>query len=482
MSKWIEQFESHPFQTVWKNLKASLQNSIIDDETVQTSVSELARLKKVIEYLDGMILNVDPELLPLNTWSTFNQQATSCLQQINNYNSNKNINHITEANKHADNLLTYIRPYMVLPKDAAASIKRAAKLYSKTVEDYVDSFQEKASKLVKEIDENKIESSQLISEITATKDTIDEYESKLFGANGEGGTQDEVNKMYTDLVEIHAKLVAFHKLILLGDESNLSLKKEIQQAKDDVISNKEKIHSMLSEIQNEVDDLSDFHIQMFGQLNEDGERTGGLSNKLKQLENNLVEFEKTQKTRYKALNEEIESLMPGATSTGLATAYRSLRRSFNNPLKTYTKVFYLSLCILFLSSLFFIIDGIGLFYINFVDISTFDKFFNNLAYKSSIFLPIIWLAIFSSKRRSEALRLQQEYAHKEALAKSYQSFKKQIDALDEKDPQLLTQLMFSAINAVTYNASKTLDGKHGDEAPTQSFIDKVIDAIPSKKS
>ena len=46
MSRWIEQFEAHAFQSTWNSLKESLDDSTVDDETVITSVEELARLRK----------------------------------------------------------------------------------------------------------------------------------------------------------------------------------------------------------------------------------------------------------------------------------------------------------------------------------------------------------------------------------------------------------------------------------------------------
>ena len=48
MSRWIEQFESHAFQNTWVGLKESLSEAKVDDETVITSVKELARLRKVV--------------------------------------------------------------------------------------------------------------------------------------------------------------------------------------------------------------------------------------------------------------------------------------------------------------------------------------------------------------------------------------------------------------------------------------------------
>ena len=72
---------------------------------------------------------------------------------------------------------------------------------------------------------------------------------------------------------------------------------------------------------------------------------------------------------------------------------------------------------------------------------------------------MIWVAVYASKRRSENQRLEQEYAHKEALARSYISYKKQISELGKEDNVLLEKLILEAINAISYNASKTLDKK-----------------------
>ena len=92
---------------------------------------------------------------------------------------------------------------------------------------------------------------------------------------------------------------------------------------------------------------------------------------------------------------------------------------------------------------------------------------------------------FASKRRSENQRLQQEYAHKEAVAKSYIGYKEQIDELGEDDKVLLKKLLDSSINTVSYNASESLDKKHGDATPAQEtikmFVDNVTKIIGTQK-
>ncbi len=476
MSKWTEQFEAHAFQKVWSELKIGIKSATVDDETVFTSVIELARLKKVIEYLDGMVQSVDPELVPFTTWDAFYQQAVPCLQQIINYNSNRNIANLVQANVHADNLLTYLRPYMVLPKEAAASVKRAATIYLKTVEEYVNSFQEKSGELVNEIAEHKLNSETLFTEIEDTKSSVDEYESLLFGEHGDAGIQTEISNLYIDIDNKHEKINEVYNEILVGDEDELSTKQTISLARDEIIEEQKNISLLMESIKKEVNELNKFHIKIFGTIKKDDTGIDGLSDEFDRLIQNMTDFKVKQELRYKALNDEIETLLPGATSAGLATAYRSLRKSFSKPLKVYSQLFYVSLIILFIASLFFVIEEVTWTNINFVDISSLENLGNNILYKLPLFLPVIWLAIFASKRRSEAQRLQQEYAHKEAMAKSYQNFKQQIENLGDEDKSMQKALIMKAIDAIAHNASGTLDGKHGDKMPAQEMFESAVNA------
>lgn len=86
MSRWIEQYKNHPFHNEWTTFKENLAIAKIDDETIVTSVKELTRLRKVTSFLDGILISIDPELVPLSTWESFKystnilQPTTYCLQ------------------------------------------------------------------------------------------------------------------------------------------------------------------------------------------------------------------------------------------------------------------------------------------------------------------------------------------------------------------------------------------------------------------
>lgn len=481
MSRWIDQFEAHAFQTTWKNLKDNLDGSTVDDESVLTSAAELARLKKVVAYVDELIQGIDPELLPVATWDNFNTQAEPCLQHIANYNNNRNIAHITKANAHADNLLTYIRPYMVVEGKVAKALQASIKKYAQTIDEYGESFKTRSAEIVDDMLGLQTQSNELHALIEGSKKSIDVLDAELFGEGEEVNIEDRIRALASGIEKKYEDITEYYNETLIGDESDLSTKKTILQAKELILEEKEKIEELLATVEVEVNALDKFHTQIFGKLGEDEKRVGGLSKDFDNLVQSVQDFEGIQKSKYAALISEIESLVPGATSAGLASAYRALRKSFAKPIKLYAKLFYASVAALFLISITFVIDDIGLWHIKLVDISNPLNVMNSLIFKLPFILPILWLAIFASKRRSEAHRLQQEYAHKEALAKSYQSFKKQIDALGETDNQLLKQLLETAIGAVAFNASVTLDGKHGDKMPAHEMFESAVKAAVKLK-
>lgn len=69
--------------------------------------------------------------------------------------------------------------------------------------------------------------------------------------------------------------------------------------------------------------------------------------------------------------------------------------------------------------------------------------------------------------------MQQEYAHKEALASSYESYKKQLQDLQGDSEALQRELIAKAIDCVAYNASATLDGKHEEKLPSRQLLEML---------
>jgi hypothetical protein len=130
---------------------------------------------------------------------------------------------------------------------------------------------------------------------------------------------------------------------------------------------------------------------------------------------------------------------------------------------------------LLLGGLILVLDSITLtpFHVEFVKTSGWEEVLRTLLTRAPIVLPVVWIAIFSATRRSQYERLQQEYAHKEAFASSYESYKKQLQELQVDADGLQKELIAKAIEAISFNASKTLDGKHTEKLPTHQLLEKL---------
>ena len=65
--------------------------------------------------------------------------------------------------------------------------------------------------------------------------------------------------------------------------------------------------------------------------------------------------------------------------------------------------------------------------------------------------------------------------------RSYQNFKTQIEALNGSSEDLMKKLLEATIDAVSMNASETLDKKHDDKTPINLGFDEVANRIEKLK-
>lgn len=488
MSRWQTEFDNHAFQATWKSLVEKANAASVDDKTVLTSVEELARLQKVIAFLQQIIANADIELIPSSTWGTFNQQATNCLNEITAYENDRNIGHVQNANAHADNLLSYLKPYEIPAQKLGDTYQAAFKAYASTIEAYAKRFDATAKQSYDNIIELEKSSTAANNGIASLKSDIENYRDKLLGDNDDTISR-QIDAAYTDFVEKHDELVDYYNETFIDEENSKSIRTTIKSIQTAIEGNKGTVETLTNEVQAKVSAINAFSTKVFGEDAESAEPDKeSLEFKLDDLIGKLSTFEVAQKRRYEELNKQIEGLLPGATNAALASAYGDMKDTFNEPIKSNTHLFFKALAGIFaLTVILFLSDTttINGWSISYKPINLTD---NNLlisfAYKLPFYVPFIWLAYYASKRRSEAQRLQQEYAHKESLAKSYDSYKKQIDELGESAQGLQATLISRAVDVIAYNASSTLDGKHGDKMPLHELAETlkdVKDVLPKIK-
>lgn len=442
MSRWIENYEASEFHTKWDNFKESVENYNIEEVTDSSTLVELARLKKILVFIDSYLKLIDPEINKINVLNDPLTHLNNAISEFNSFTSNKNNTHIQRTNNHIDNCIVHLKNANILiPKISARSVSVMISEYSKTIE-----------KSLSEI--NLSESEEAATQIKLLKNELIDDETSI---------ESKIRDTFNDIEKKYKAINEFYNETLVDENEYKSTKTEILTAKKSIFDDIKIIKESITEATNELDELEKFYIKIYGKLDENKEkRIDGLKQELDKRLTSLTDFETKQKNKYEVLIQEIESLLPSATSVGLAEAYHQEREKFNLPIILWNIIFIISL-----------IGITTLSFITLKDLNTLDDIGKSILHTLPITVPFIWLAIYASKRRSENQRLEQEYAHKEALAKSYSSYKKQIEELNKDDATLLVKLLDSAIQTISYNASASLDKKHGDGTVLNEIVANV---------
>lgn len=368
-------------------------------------------------------------------------------------------------------------------------MKDALESYHASISEYSDSYRTSGRDLLTELKGKKTSVLRIEEEVTTIKNNISSYEKELFENDGDSkGIKDSIQELFSNFKEEKNKISQFYHEALIGDESNNSIKKKVLDALATIQAEQAKALKYVESISEEKRDLEELYLKVFGDEDSDNEKTKhGLYEEVNRRIKQLDQFYEDQKLKLDAQFKEIEGLLPGATSAGLSQAFLDMKISFNDPIKNFTRMFYDSLALIIVIAFIAMIDTVGTNGIKFIHYDSIGEFASTLGWKLPVIGAAIWLAAFASKRRSEAQRLQQEYAHKEAIAKSYHGFKTQIESLRQEDQAMLRTLMTKAIESLAENASKTLDGNHGDKTPLQELVEtvapslgKLKDAIGSK--
>lgn len=227
-----------------------------------------------------------------------------------------------------------------------------------------------------------------------------------------------------------------------------------------------KFEEMREGIESELEEIQDYNVLLNGTEDEDGNLSGGIRDKIQKRQEEFDKLYKLNKTKQEKLFGQIESLLKGASTVALASAYHKHKNAFNTPNGIWMAVFVLSIVSMMAVSIwtFTSVD---------YDISEMWKMvLGNLPFIAGA----VWLAIYATKQRSQNKRLQEEYAHKEDVAKIYYALNKELGKLRDEGigEELSSKLIEVVINTVAINPSETLDSKsHDDKGPVLEVLKDI---------
>jgi len=455
------------YTTNYETIKKKIQEikNVLDSIDIQSISNEankieFLRYKKNFSILEDIIDNIEPELLNGNIQGFINSVQNSLSNLIDFRNNSVHAPYITEANNHLDSMSSFVRPYILHRKRLKNSLAKAIEEYIASIEKHLHNINEFTNELNK------------AKEYTSD---IQQYHDVVLSIDNEESVKSQIDTIFQEIENKKSKINEFYNE-LLSDDEYTSIKTEIIDARDEINSVKAEAKSTKKDMEdiftnssNTLKELKEFYIEIFGEIDEETEeRLGGLQQEIQKRFKEIDNFEDKHKTlleehknKYKALEKQINSLLPGATSVGLAKSYSDNRKKFEKQTKFWNWFFIGTMAIIFSFGFYLVSENIK------IDTQHVFKY-------SPLYISVIWLALFASKRRNESMRLEQEYTHKETLAKSYMSYKEQIESLDKDEKnELLQKLLESTTATISQNPNHVLDKNNTDSHPAMEFFNSI---------
>lgn len=161
--------------------------------------------------------------------------------------------------------------------------------------------------------------------------------------------------------------------------------------------------------------------------------TRGLATVAQDVENRIRDYEARLKELSANATErlkQIESLLPGAASAGLASAFGKRREYFRLPVRVWQVTFIVSLLVL-----------IALAWAEFGLVTapestlSWDRLGLMIVHRLPFMVPLIWLAFYAARKAALAQSVEEDYGFKETVSRSFEGFRKEMADLEGKAQQ-----------------------------------------------
>jgi predicted HNH restriction endonuclease len=165
------------------------------------------------------------------------------------------------------------------------------------------------------------------------------------------------------------------------------------------------------------------------------------------------------------LMKRIDSLLPGAASASLASSFNAQKLRFAGPQKRWLITFIGCIAALVLVALPSFLAALGIQIPGHSSDSALSDIWRGLMLRMPIAIPLVWLAIYAGRNYMLSLRLEEEYAYKEAVSTAFEGYKREmteIAAGDAANPSPLIKLCTNILAAIAERPGRIYEGKHSD--------------------
>ena len=265
----------------------------------------------------------------------------------------------------------------------------------------------------------------------------------------------EVDRLFTEAQQSAVNAEAQHQASRTSLENLSTVYSSAQTVKANTDSNAESVAKLLQQCEE--------HASTSKKLADISDTT---EKNVKAYEARLAELELTAANRLKT----IESLLPRATSAGLASAFNERRLDFKWPQIIWQSVF--GTCVLALLIIAVVEFG---FFSKSESGLTWDSLGLSLLHRLPYALPLVWLAIHASGKAAMAQRVEEDYAFKETVSRSFEGFRREMAELEGKAaPESALSRLCAGVLTIITNPPGRIYEKHAmNEAPLRALVDSA---------
>src|ERR1700686_2862101 len=159
----------------------------------------------------------------------------------------------------------------------------------------------------------------------------------------------------------------------------------------------------------------------------------------------------------------VDGLLPGATSAGLASSFNKQRSRFTIPQKQWLWIFISCIVVLFVLALPSFFSLIG--WTSHPADQSLNAAWRSLILRLPIVAPIIWLAIYAGRNYMMSLRMEEDYAYKEAISTAFEGYKREMEKIapgDGEYPTPLTILCTNVLRAIAERPGRIYESRQKD--------------------
>lgn len=173
---------------------------------------------------------------------------------------------------------------------------------------------------------------------------------------------------------------------------------------------------------------------------------------------------------FEEMQKKLEGLLPHATSVGLASAFHIQKARFSKPQPYWLGLFVVTIvCLLGAASY-------GLPASN----DTWDAIFRHFVNRLPLVAPLVWLAIYAGHHYNMALRMEEDYAFKEAVSTAFEGYKREMLAIPPSEVSSVSPLVTlceNVLRALAERPGRIYDGRADVVTPLSPLTTLIKDTV-----